>query len=189
MKIAIIGAFGTAKTALGYRMAANSEQNQQSNCILEDIAYYSPYPAFNQMALDSAYFLVCHQIAREQEAKAFSFDNIICFSSAIDPILYLNLRKIKQPYDDLRNLANNWMRTYDLIFYITSHKFDDAHTDEYYEFQEQIDKQFDLYLEEYFKNSLNTNIYKLKSDDVCTQPLYEVLVRIVEHDDRIRDFL
>ena len=189
MKIAIIGAFGTAKTGLGYKLVANSELNGRSNCVLEDIAYYSPYPAFEQMTIDSAYFLICHQIAREQEAKAFLFDNIICFSSTIDPILYLNLRKIKQPYGELDSLANKWMDTYDLILYVSSSEHDLAPTDPYNMFQEQIDEQFDLYLQDYFKNSLKTNIYKIESDDINTTPLVLLLEKVIPNEEMIRYFL
>jgi hypothetical protein len=187
MKIAIIGALGTVKEALAYRMAANAELNARRCCVLDDVAQKT-YASYGEITVDTAYYLVCQQIFLELEQRAYEYSDIICLSSAIDPILYLNLRKPKEGYEEIRRLAERWMQTYTLILYVKTPEHEIALTDEFHMFQEQVDEQFDLYLQNIFKDYLKTNIYKIESDDILTQPTVVLLNKIAENEDWIREF-
>lgn len=189
MKIAILGAFGTAKTALGYRLAACSELNGQLCHIVDDVSRFCPLPTFEQITVDSAYYLVSDQIVQEVAAKSFGYEIIICQSSTIDPILYLNTRNFKNHYEELRSFASNWMHTYDIILYVIPPEHDLAPTDDYHTFQEKVDDEFNEYLESIFKNYLKTNIYKIKSDDIFNNGICTVLKELAGEEDWIKNFL
>lgn len=188
MKIAIIGALGTAKEALGYKLAAYAELNARRTFVLDDLAH-KVYSSYDNITVDTAYYLICQQIFLECEQKSYEYTDSICLSSAIDPILYLNLRKVKEPYAELRSLANKWMQTYQIILYVKTPKHEMAPTNEYHMFQDQVDEEFDQYLQEFFKDYLKTNIYKIESDDIYTQPMAVLLYKIAGEEDWIKNFL
>ena len=188
MKIAIIGARSAAKEALAHRMAANAQMNGRGCLVLDDVSQKF-HLAYDNINVDSCYYIICQQIVDELEKKSYEYSDLICLSSAIDPILYLNLRKVKQPYDELRRLAEKWMHTYDVILYVKSSENENAVADEFHMFQEQVDKAFDYYLQNYFKESLKTNIFKIESDDIFHHPTTILLNAVAAEEDWIKNFV
>jgi hypothetical protein len=189
MKIAVIGAFGTAKKALAHKLAGNAEMNGRITCVIDDFARDFTFPYYDDITLESAYYFISTQIARELDAKNCGIETIICSNSTIDPIVYLGLRKLKNPYNELEALATKWMHTYDIILYVTAAKHEIFRMSEELQFQENIDYKFYTYLESIFLDYLKTNIYKIGSDDIAAYGAIHSLVQAVGNEDWVKEFL
>lgn len=189
MKIAIIGAHGTGKTALWYMLATQCEKLGHKYTLLGDVFKDCLFPGYDELTIDGAYWLVAEQISRELRAKAFGYEVVICNRSTIDPIMYLNTRDFKQSFGDLTQFAEKWMATYDVILYTTPSEGEFVSTDPMTMYQEKVDTEFNLYLESIFINYLKTNIYRISSDDIFTYDVAQILRTVAGDEEWTRQLL
>lgn len=120
MKIAIIGTHGTGKTTLAYMLAAYAQEKGFSAKVVGEIARSNPFPLNENFDTDGAHWIISTQIKRELDAKREKTQCVICDRSTIDPIGYLRaLNKPQTSYEGLRIFAEEWLKTYDHIVFVT----------------------------------------------------------------------
>ena len=151
MKIAIIGTHGTGKTTLAYLLAAKAQEKGFSTKIVHEVARTCPFPLNENFDTDGAHWIISTQVKRELSCKAEKTQCIICDRSTIDPICYL--KALNNPtfnYEGLQNFAEEWMKTYDYIIFVTP-------TGEELEFDgvRCMDNQFQYDVHEQFLKLLN----------------------------------
>lgn len=188
MKIALIGTHGTGKTALAYMLASFAEKTGVLTHLISDVMRSSFMPVYDKITQDSACWCVSEQISRELRAKALGHEVIICDRSTIDPIMYLNTRDFPKSHRELTEFASDWMKSYDIIFYILPSECQLPRDRSYEKYQKEVDSQFNLYLESIFMNYLKTNIYRISTDDIFSRDVEEIIKTVVGEDEWINYF-
>ena len=120
MKIAIVGTHGIGKTTLAYSIASEAKRKGKNVCIIQEIARRCPFPLNSEQTPDGAEWIISTQISKELTAKADGVEFIVCDRSAYDPICYMKAGKHNpRTYNSMRIYAEEWLRTYDKIFFVT----------------------------------------------------------------------
>lgn len=172
MKLGIIGSHGTGKSTLSMFLAAYARLRGK-NCVnTSEVARDCPFPINDGFGVDGAQWIIHTQIQRELKAKASGYDDIFCDRSSIDPIMYLKALNIpEQEYLDLKDHAEKWLDTYDMIlccnvdYSIPIFKDGVRHTDN--GFRRDVEKQFRIFIEKYnFERKENKKIRMIDSADI-----------------------
>lgn len=182
MKIAVIGTHGVGKTTFSHMLTSHLMRQGKSAFMVSEVVRECPFPINDKSSVDGGYWIVTEQIARELKAKAQGYEIIVCDRSSIDPVMYLNARHFLEHYNDLYEFAHNWMKTYDVIFYIEPAQGQiksDGFRDTDKRFQEKVDEEFNLYLNSIFINNLKTNIYKVDSGEIFESPVRQIINRTI----------
>jgi thymidylate kinase len=154
MKLCIIGAHGTGKSTLTMFLSAYARLRGK-NCVnTSEVARDCPFPLNDGFGSEGAHWIIHTQIQRELKAKASGYEDIFCDRSSIDPIMYLKAKNIpEQEYRNLRDHAEKWMDTYDMIlccnvdYNIPIFKDGVRHTDN--GFRRIVEKEFLMFIEKY----------------------------------------
>ena len=179
-KIAIIGTHGVGKTTLAYKLAAYYKSEGQNVKIINELARECPFPLNDSMDLHTTLWILHSHIAKELNAIAQKYEIIVSDRSAIDSIIYarclLPNDLMSANFRMAQDLARNWMKSYDKIYWIRPDKnkskiSKDGVRSIDYEFQKKIDKEFEYYMDDLFfedVQSLTTSqIFKKNIMEIC----------------------
>lgn len=120
MKITIIGTHGSGKTTLSYLIGAEAKKRGKNARVVNEVARNCPFPLNDNFSIDGAHWIITQQICKELSAKAAKTEFIICDRSSVDPIMYLNAGSHDQDkYSALSRYAKDWMKTYDMIIFVS----------------------------------------------------------------------
>jgi len=175
MKIAVIGTHGVGKTTLAYQIASEAKKRGKNAIVINEVARRCPFQLNEKFDIDGAHWIVTSQINRELDAKAQKTEFVVCDRSAYDPICYLEaLGYGSADFRQLECFANEWMRTYDHIFYsIPSWQklIDDGVRSTDIDFQKLVDDQFLYFLSMFPEN----NVHRIHDYAIFGNNLEEIL--------------
>lgn len=181
MKIAVIGTHGTGKTTLTYLLAAHAKKIGKNARVINETARSCPFPLNEGFSIDGARWIITTQIQKELSAKAAKTELLICDRASIDPIMYLDGGSFKQDaYEDLRQFAESWMQTYDLLIWITPDTktlFHDGVRSTNTEFQEKVHEAFCKWMQ---KNTCDRAIISIDSSLVFDDKLNNLMKQVFE---------
>ena len=148
MKIAFIGTHGTGKTTLAHELVAQLKKKGTDAGLNTGVARLCPFPIKEDTTKKAQIWIILNQIAREMEDEE-KFDVVICDRSAFDGYCYYTSKFGR--FDVIENLVREHLKTYDYLIripiregYLKKDKIRSANT----EFQNRIDKEFDIMLKE-----------------------------------------
>lgn len=120
MKICCIGTHGTGKTTLCYQQAAYYKTLGKNVKLINETARSCPFPLNLNFNAYGAMWIIHTHIKKELEAIARHAEMIICDRSPVDSVMYAiaNGCNIGHQIHNLYRLADDWMDTYDQIFYV-----------------------------------------------------------------------
>lgn len=120
MKICVIGTHGVGKTTLAYEIATEAKRQNKNAIVINEIARNCPFPLNEGFTLQGAIWIITSQINKELTAIAEKNEVIVCDRSSYDPICYLRLtNEHPKDYEKLENFAEEWMKTYEKIIFVT----------------------------------------------------------------------
>jgi nicotinamide riboside kinase len=114
MKVGLLGPQGSGKTTLAYEVATKLKKDKHDVYVLSEVARSCPLPINQNTTRETQLWIIGKQITREQSAKGKTF---ISDRTVLDPYCY-GLRIDYDFFSKLRSFVEEYMKTYDLIFYV-----------------------------------------------------------------------
>lgn len=152
LKICCIGTHGTGKTTLTYQQAAYYKTKGKNVKLVNETARSCPFPLNHLFNAYGAMWIIHEHIKKELDAMSKIPDMIICDRAPIDSIMYslANNGCVGHQMKNLYKLAEDWMDTYDIIYYIRPDGNDAIpdgvrSTDE--SFRKRVEDRFDDWME------------------------------------------
>ncbi len=152
LKICCIGTHGTGKTTLSYQQAAYYKLKGKNVKLINETARSCPFPLNHNFNVYGAMWIIHSHIKKELEAISSNPDLIICDRSPMDSVMYAiaNGITIGQQIKNIYKLAEDWMDTYDKIYYVRPDGNDAIpdgirSTDE--SFRKKVEDHFDDWME------------------------------------------
>ncbi len=170
LKICCIGTHGTGKTTLSYQQAAHYKTAGKNVKLINETARSCPFSLNLQFNSYGAMWIIHTHIKKELEAIARQADIIISDRSPIDSVMYANATgcTFGCQMQNLCRLADDWMQTYDTIFYIRpdgNYAVPDGirSTDE--QFRKKVEDVFDDWIER-CNMGIQNKIIIIKSSEI-----------------------
>jgi nicotinamide riboside kinase len=172
-KICCIGTHGTGKTTLTYQLAAYFKTKGQNVKVVNETARSCPFPINLQFNAHGAMWIIHSLIKKELEAICRHATLVISDRAPIDTLMYAQATGcvVGQQMKNLFKLAEDWMDTYDKIYYIRpgeSLAIPDGvrSTDE--NFRKKVEDNFDDWMEKCNMSIQNKTVI-IKSEDIFSK--------------------
>jgi thymidylate kinase len=114
IKIAFTGTHGTGKTTAALELTTELKKRKINAELISEAARSCPLPINKATTVKSQTWIFAEMIRREQECCS---DVIICDRTLLDVIAYTE-RIAPDTAKSMRNFVRNYIRSYDVIFYI-----------------------------------------------------------------------
>lgn len=114
MKIGFIGAQGTGKTTLAYKLAYNLKLQGHDVYVLSEVARSCPLPINEGTTRESQLWIMGKQITREQSAKG---KIMVSDRTLLDSFAY-SIWTDSEFFKYAKPFVSEYMKTYDFVFYL-----------------------------------------------------------------------
>lgn len=161
MKIAFIGTQGSGKTTSAYQLATELKKNHNDVYVLSEIARSCPFPINKDATIQTQLWIFGKQITREQSSKG----KILITDRTLLDVFCYGIR-VDGMFESLKPFIKEYMKTYDIIFYLTANDeylINDGTRSTDKEFRDVIEQKMLKYIDE-----LSINVTPIKSGDIDT---------------------
>lgn len=174
-KFCCIGTHGVGKTTLSYQMAAYYKTMGTHVKLINETARSCPFPLNNQFDAYGAMWIIHTHIKKELEAVARHAQLIISDRSPIDSVIYAKVNGCNygQQIKSIYRLAEDWMETYDRIYYVRpdgNHPDPDGIRSMDEDFRKKVEDLFDDWMEK-CPYSIQSKFFIIKSSKIFNQNL------------------
>lgn len=175
MKIAFIGTHGTGKTTLAHELVSKLKKKGIDAGFLSEVARSCPFPLNEETTKKSQVWIILSQIIREMEAEE-KCETLVSDRSVLDGYCYyvnkFGRSKILEP------LVREHLKTYSFLIRIPIRKEflkKDKVRSTDLNFQESVDKQFDILLKEFNVKYIDLTHKNKKTDKDIIEEVLKTL--------------
>lgn len=122
IKIGITGSHSVGKTTFALQLGAALRIVGFNSYVIQERVRFSPYPINQESIRESVLWTYHDQIKEELEVCRRPFDAVVCDRISIDGFIYGRhyglLADKTYDLDELRDITEGWLHTYDLIVFV-----------------------------------------------------------------------